>query len=249
MELFGCPTIGFNGFKYFVIIRLDRRDLGWIGVTTNPTAECVNVYHRGRFSWYSAPRYLIRDRDRSTALSVKPDCVPWVAEIIQLPGLRPFRTALRRLTDRSGASVLTTSLVLGEEPPALDFKNYADITTARTPRSLNKGFACLSPGSANRRHISPAIRADFIVNTVGFRFFGTHSRSRWGRSRGVASQGGPLAEQVENRSMRMAGASPQLPTIDSNIDRQIDSPIPLLFGLYRKNASKMRSMWLASSCS
>ena len=42
MDLFVVPTIGFNLLYAFVIIRLDRRDLVWINVTTNPTAECVN---------------------------------------------------------------------------------------------------------------------------------------------------------------------------------------------------------------
>ena len=41
MDLFEVPTIGFKLLYGFVIIRLDRRDLVWIGVTTNPTAEWV----------------------------------------------------------------------------------------------------------------------------------------------------------------------------------------------------------------
>ena len=41
MDLFVVPTIGFKLLYGFVIIRLDRRDLVWIGVTTNPAAEWV----------------------------------------------------------------------------------------------------------------------------------------------------------------------------------------------------------------
>src|SRR6266850_2288220 len=41
MDLFVVPTIGFKLLYGFVIIRLDRRVLVWIGVTTNPTAEWV----------------------------------------------------------------------------------------------------------------------------------------------------------------------------------------------------------------
>src|SRR5258705_878666 len=41
MDLFVVPTIGFKRLYGFVIIRLDRRNLVWIGVTTNPTAEWV----------------------------------------------------------------------------------------------------------------------------------------------------------------------------------------------------------------
>jgi hypothetical protein len=41
MDLFVVPTIGFKLLYGFVIVRLDRRDLVWINVTTNPTAEWV----------------------------------------------------------------------------------------------------------------------------------------------------------------------------------------------------------------
>ena len=40
MDLFVVPTIGFN-LLAFVIVRLDRRQLVWINVTTNPTAEWI----------------------------------------------------------------------------------------------------------------------------------------------------------------------------------------------------------------
>src|SRR3954447_5578049 len=39
MDLFVVPTIGFELLYGFVIVRIDRRDLVWINVTTNPTAE------------------------------------------------------------------------------------------------------------------------------------------------------------------------------------------------------------------
>src|SRR6202162_368745 len=41
MDLFVVPTIGFDLLYALVIVRLDRRDLVWINVTANPTAECV----------------------------------------------------------------------------------------------------------------------------------------------------------------------------------------------------------------
>jgi transposase InsO family protein len=64
MDLFVVPTIGFDLLYAFVIVRLDRRDLVWINVTTNPTAEWVAGQLTEAFPWDEAPRYLIRDRDR-----------------------------------------------------------------------------------------------------------------------------------------------------------------------------------------
>src|SRR6202521_3333974 len=58
------PTIGFRILYGFVIVRLHRRDLVWIDVTTNPTAEWVARQITEAFPWDGAARYMIRDRDR-----------------------------------------------------------------------------------------------------------------------------------------------------------------------------------------
>jgi transposase InsO family protein len=65
MDLFVVPTIGFNLLYAFVIVRLDRRDLVWINVTANPTAEWIARQITEAFPWNEAPRYLIRDRDQA----------------------------------------------------------------------------------------------------------------------------------------------------------------------------------------
>jgi transposase InsO family protein len=64
MDLFIVPTIGFDLLYAFIIVRLDRRDLVWINVTTNLTAEWIAGQLTEAFPWDEAPRYLIRDRDR-----------------------------------------------------------------------------------------------------------------------------------------------------------------------------------------
>ena len=64
MDLFVVPTIGFNLLYGFIIVRLDRRRLVWVAVTTNPTAEWIARQISEAFPWNEAPRYLIRDRDR-----------------------------------------------------------------------------------------------------------------------------------------------------------------------------------------
>src|SRR6202795_5108009 len=64
MDLFMVPTIGFKLLYGFVIVRIDRRDLVWINVTTNPTAEWIARQITEAFPWDGAPGYTIRDRDR-----------------------------------------------------------------------------------------------------------------------------------------------------------------------------------------
>ena len=64
MDLFVVPTIGFKLLYGFVIVRIDRRDLVWINVTTNPTAEWIARQITEAFPWDGAPGSMIRDRDR-----------------------------------------------------------------------------------------------------------------------------------------------------------------------------------------
>ena len=64
MDLFVVPTIGFDLLHVLVIVRLARRDLAWINVTSHPTAEWIARQITEAFPWNEAPRYLIRDRDQ-----------------------------------------------------------------------------------------------------------------------------------------------------------------------------------------
>ena len=64
MDLFVVPTIGFKLLYAFVIVRVHRRELVWINVTTNPTAEWVARQITEAFPWNGAPRHMIRDRHR-----------------------------------------------------------------------------------------------------------------------------------------------------------------------------------------
>ena len=63
MDLFVVPTIGFGLLCAFVIVRLGRRDLVWVNVTANPTAEWIARQITEAFPWDEAPHYLVRDRD------------------------------------------------------------------------------------------------------------------------------------------------------------------------------------------
>ena len=70
LDLFVVPTISFNLLYVLVIVRLGRRELVWINVTTNPTAEWLARQITEAFPWNEAPRYLIRDRDQAYGVAV-----------------------------------------------------------------------------------------------------------------------------------------------------------------------------------
>ena len=63
MDLFVTPTIGFDLLYGFIFVRLDRRDMVWINVTTSPTAEWIARQLTEASPWNEAPPYLMHDRD------------------------------------------------------------------------------------------------------------------------------------------------------------------------------------------
>jgi transposase InsO family protein len=65
IDMIVAPTVGFRLLYGLVILRLNRRRLVWINVTSNPTADWIARKITEAFPWDQAPRYLIRDRDAS----------------------------------------------------------------------------------------------------------------------------------------------------------------------------------------
>jgi transposase InsO family protein len=140
MDLFVVPTIGFDLLYAFVIVRLDRRDLVWINVTANPTAEWVARQITEAFPWDEAPHYLIRDRDRIYG-SV-------VTRRLRAMGIRDKPTApaspwqngfAERLIGSIRRECVDHIIVLGEMHLRRVLKSYADYyNSVRTHRSLNK---------------------------------------------------------------------------------------------------------------
>ena len=59
------PTLTFERLFAFVVLGVGRRTILWIGVTTNPTAQWLARQITEAFPWDSAPKYMIRDNDRS----------------------------------------------------------------------------------------------------------------------------------------------------------------------------------------
>src|SRR5712675_645389 len=132
--------ISFDLLHVLVLVRLGRRDLVWINVTANPTAEWIARQLTEAFPWDEAPRYLIRDRDRIYG-SV-------VTRRLRAMGIRdkPIATAspwqngfAERLIGSLRRECLDHIIVLGEEHLRRILKNYAAYYNGlRTHRALNK---------------------------------------------------------------------------------------------------------------
>jgi len=140
MDLFVVPTIGFDLLYAFVIVRIDRRNLVWINVTKNPSAEWVARQVAEAFPWDEAPHYLIRDRDRIYG-SV-------VTRRLRAMGIRDKPTAsaspwqngyAERLIGSIRRECVDHVIVLGEAHLRRILRSYARYyNDIRTHRSLDK---------------------------------------------------------------------------------------------------------------
>jgi transposase InsO family protein len=140
MDFFVVPTIGFDLLYAFLIVRLDRRELVWINVTKNPTAEWVARQITEAFPWDGAPGYMIRDRDRIYG-SV-------VTRRLRAMGIRDRPTApaspwqngfAERLIGSIRRECLDHIIVLGEVHLRRIMKSYARYyNETRTHLALNK---------------------------------------------------------------------------------------------------------------
>jgi hypothetical protein len=57
------PTVGFRILYVFLVLAHERRRVHF-NVTEHPTADWAAAHFMQAFPWYTAPRYLLRDRDR-----------------------------------------------------------------------------------------------------------------------------------------------------------------------------------------
>jgi len=140
MDLFVVPTIGFKLLHGFVIVRIDRRELIWINVTTNPTAEWVARQITEAFPWDTAPGYMIRDRDRIYGMVV--------TRRLRAMGIRDKPTApaspwqngfAERLIGSIRRECLDHVIVWGEPHLRRILRSYANYyDNMRTHRFLNK---------------------------------------------------------------------------------------------------------------
>ena len=147
MDLFVVPTIGFDLLYAFVIVRLDRRDLVWINVIQNLTAEWIARQLTEAFPWNEAPRYLIRDRDRiygdvaRCRISAMGICDKPIAPA------SPWQNGFaERLIGSIRRECVNHFIILGEAHLRWILRAYARYyNDIRTHRSLNKDAPAFRP--------------------------------------------------------------------------------------------------------
>jgi transposase InsO family protein len=176
MDLFVVPTIGFDLLYAYIIVRLDRRELIWISVTTHPTAEWVARQITEAFPWNEAPRYMIRDRDRIYGAVVTRRLRAMGIRDKPIAPSSPWQNVFaERLIGSIRRECVDHIIVLGEAHLRRILKSYADYYNgARTHRSLNKDAPVSRAVQRAGVIRSRASSVDFITTIAGLNVFGTH---------------------------------------------------------------------------
>ena len=167
------PTIGFKLLYGFVIVRIDRRDLVWINVTTNPTAEWIARQITEAFPWDGAPGYMIRDRDRIYGAVVTRRLRAMGIRDKPIAPASPWQNGFaERLIGSIRRECLDHIIVSGEAHLRRNLISYAAYyNSVPTHRPLHKDAPDFSSDSADRFHKAHAASlADFITNTLVFGF-------------------------------------------------------------------------------
>jgi putative transposase len=71
VDFFVVPTVTFRILYVFLVLAHDRRRVVHFNVTEHPTAEWTAAQLVQAFPWDTAPRYLLRDRDRIYGLAFR----------------------------------------------------------------------------------------------------------------------------------------------------------------------------------
>ncbi len=181
MDLFVVPTFGFDLLYDFGHRLLDRRELVWINVTTNPTAEWIARQLTEAFPWDETPQYLVRDQDSIYEVAVR--------RRLEAMGIRDRPTArgapwqngfAERLIGSIRRECVGHMIVWGEAHLRRILRAYTRYyNDIRTHRSLNKDAPIFRPvqraGIINSRAILGGLHRHYIRVQV----FGTDKPSAW----------------------------------------------------------------------
>ena len=146
-DFFVVPTVFFRVLFVFVILSHDRRRLVHVAVTEYPTSEWVAHQLLEAFPWDSAPRYLLRDRDRSYGEKFS-EAAQWLGsrEVLTAPQSPWQNCYVERLIGSIRRECLDHVIVLTESGLRRILKSYFEYYEhSRTHLSLGKDAPVARP--------------------------------------------------------------------------------------------------------
>jgi Integrase core domain len=169
---------------------LSRRNLVWINVTTNPTAEWIARQITEAFPWNEGPRYLVRDRDQIFGAVVMRRIRAMGIRDKRIAPVSPWQNGFaERLIGSIRRECVDHFVVLGEAHLRRILQTYARYyNNIRTHRSLDKDAPVSRPIQLTGIISSHPILGGLHHHYVRVKVFGTHRGPYlvdicWGRCR------------------------------------------------------------------
>ena len=115
VDFFIVPTIRFHVLYVFLVLAHDRHRILHVGVTAHPTAAWTTQQLREAFPWATAPRYLLRDRDRIFGRDFgKQVAALGMSEVLSTHGAPCQRAYIERVIGTIRRECLDHVMVVGE---------------------------------------------------------------------------------------------------------------------------------------
>jgi putative transposase len=117
VDFFVVPTINFRLLFVFLVLAHDRRRVLHFNVTEHPTAEWTAAQLGQAFPWDTAPRYLLRDRDRIYGDTFRGQAAAMhITEVLTAPRSPWQSPYVERLIGSLRRECLDHVIILGAEP-------------------------------------------------------------------------------------------------------------------------------------
>jgi putative transposase len=127
VAFFTLPTIRFQVLYVFLVLAHHRRRIVHFGVTAHPTAEWTAQQLREAFPWETAPRYLLRDRDRIFGLeSVNQVKAMGIKQVLSAPRSPWQRASVERLIGTIRRECLDHMIAFSERCLYRHLQSFAD---------------------------------------------------------------------------------------------------------------------------
>jgi transposase InsO family protein len=157
VDFFTVPTIRFQVLYVFLVLAHERRRIVHFALTAHPTAEWTAHQLREAFPWESAPRYLLRDRDRIFGPEfVERVQAMGIEEVLSAPRSPWQRAYIERVIGSIRRECLDHLIVFNEWSLMRHLQAYADYYH-RTRTHLALGKDCPEPRSAQSPDAGPII--------------------------------------------------------------------------------------------
>jgi transposase InsO family protein len=145
VDFFTVPTIRFQVLYVFLVLAHDRRRILHCAVTPHPTAEWTGQQLREAFPWDSAPRFLLRDRDRIFGSDFTQQVKELgIQEVLGVPRAPQQRAYVERVIGTIRRECLDHLIVFNEASLRRHLKSFLEYYhDTRTHLSLEKD----TPGS------------------------------------------------------------------------------------------------------